>query len=109
MLPVLVKLLFKQLVAEFCNGGAPSAAVETPTDSNGVPIWIKAKDLAARLKKSPGWLSNFKKKLAEGFASADSKLDPDGYRWKWHECKFYYAYTPQAVDDNGSKALAVYN
>jgi hypothetical protein len=47
--------------------------------------------------------------LAEGFASADSKLDPDGYRWKWHECKFYYAYAPQAVDDNGSKALAVYN
>nr|ACG63824.1 Hypo3 [Microseira wollei] len=105
----LVKLLFKQLVAEFCNGGAPSAEVEIPTDKNGVPIWIKAKDLAARLKKLPAWLSNLKKKLGDGFADAIAQFDPDGYRWKWHEGKFYYAIAPGAVDDNGSKALAVYD
>ncbi|MFB2980886.1 transposase [Microseira sp. BLCC-F43] len=105
----LVKMLFKQLVAEFCNGGAPSAEVETPTDSNGVPVWLKAKDLAARLKKSPAWLSNLKKKLGEAFADAYAKLDPDGYRCSGHERKFYYAIAPDAIDDNGSKALAAYN
>ena len=77
------------MVQEFCNGGAPSAEVSTPTDSNGVPFWLKAKQLAARLQKSEGWLSSLKKKLGDTFADAIAKLDPDGYRWKWHERRFY--------------------
>ena len=79
----LVKLLFKQLVAEFCNGGAPSAE-EVAVDGNGVPFWLTGKALSARLEKSTAWLSQLKKKLGEAFADAIAKLDPDGYRWKWH-------------------------
>ena len=96
-------------MAEFCHGGAPSVEVDTPTDQNGVPIWLQAKDLAARLKKLAPWLSSFKKKMAEAFGDAIAQLDPDGYRWQWHERKFYDAIAPGAKDDNGSKALAVYD
>jgi hypothetical protein len=39
---VLVKLLFKQLVAEFCNGGAPSAE-DVARDANNVPFWLTGK------------------------------------------------------------------
>ncbi|MFB2980354.1 hypothetical protein [Microseira sp. BLCC-F43] len=34
-----MKLLFKQLVLEFCQGGAPSAQ-EQALDSNDVPLWL---------------------------------------------------------------------
>ena len=104
----LVKLLFKQLVQEFCNGGAPSAE-DIAVDQNNVPFWLTGKALAARLGKSTAWVSRLKKKLGEGFADAIAQLDPGGYRWKWHERKFYYAIAPGAIDDNGSKALAVYD
>jgi len=103
----LVKLLFKQLVLEFCQGGAPSAE-DVARDTNDVPFWLTGKALAARLGKSTARLSGLKKRLGEAFADAYAQLDPDGYRWKWHERKFYYGIAPGAVDDNGSKALAVY-
>ncbi|MFB2982067.1 hypothetical protein [Microseira sp. BLCC-F43] len=59
--------------------------------------------------KSTVWLSGLKKKLGDAFADAIAQFDPDGYRWKWHEGKFYYGIAPGAVDDNGSKAISVYN
>jgi hypothetical protein len=47
--------------------------------------------------------------LGDAFADAIAQFDPDGYRWKWHEGKFYYGIPPIERDDNCSKALAHYN
>jgi Transposase len=103
----LVKLLFKVLVQEFCKGDSPSA--DENVVNEGVAVWLTGAKLARRLGRSAAWLSQLKRRLGDGLADAIAQYDPDGYRWKWHQRKFYYSIPPGASDDNGSKALSVYD
>ncbi|MFB2975063.1 hypothetical protein [Microseira sp. BLCC-F43] len=70
---------------------------------------LQTKRTAAWVQKSTAWLSGLKKKLGQAFAEAYAQFDPDGYRCSGHERKFYDLIARLAIDDNGSKAVAVYD